>query len=405
MLNIYLSQITDTHSKLGLPSDVLYSIPWVGRANSVISNPADPLSWDKKLTNLLEAGVKLLVSGLMAIGNFLSNVWQAIVEWGQKAIGALQAAAEAVKNAVAKVIQLAAEVMKEIVLITLKTVFLGLDVFKTFMPELVIDTSNLQLSMTTSLLSFNVDINIVYVYDRYFDIDLPVVNINGQVTTADFTTPINIYFGILNPYYSDVEMFGIDGLGSVMLSLFSSRRTINLNSAGLDFNSYEFKKGFVLALAPHVFALAYLSKIKITNEVPKIIALQILMFIIDFFTLCSIALQPREGYRRSNAKWGFIIGEVLLMAMIFMVLKAREKIKDILDYARVFIAFILALLQVHTINSEEVDLFMNNVIIKGVLAAVTISISLATKLKGNNFHTEIYSLYRIIPILGALYIY
>jgi len=135
------------------------------------------------------------------------------------------------------------------------------------------------------------------------------------------------------------------------------------------------------------------------------IFLIIIMFIIDFFTICSIALKPREGYRRSNAKWGFIIGEVLLMAMIFMVLKAREKIKDILDYARVFIAFILALLQVHTINSEEVDLFMNNVIIKGVLAAVTISISLATKLKGNNFHTEIYSLYRIIPILGALYIY
>ncbi|MDH5404827.1 MAG: hypothetical protein OEY49_20155, partial [Candidatus Heimdallarchaeota archaeon] len=65
------TQIIDTHSKLGLPSDVLYSIPWVGRENSVISNPADPLSWDKKLTNFIEAGVKLLVSGLMAIGNFL----------------------------------------------------------------------------------------------------------------------------------------------------------------------------------------------------------------------------------------------------------------------------------------------------------------------------------------------
>ena len=137
----------------------------------------------------------------MAVGNFLSNVWQAIVEWGQKAIGALQAAAEAVKNAVAKVIQLAAEVMKIGLLIAIETLFTGFSMISELFPEANVSINTNQIRISINSFEIILQFAIVYLVSQTLNIELPYVNLEIVARENNqFMMNLRVEQGILNSF-------------------------------------------------------------------------------------------------------------------------------------------------------------------------------------------------------------
>ncbi|MDH5404386.1 MAG: hypothetical protein OEY49_17940 [Candidatus Heimdallarchaeota archaeon] len=155
------------------------------------------------------------------------------------------------KNAVKKVIQLAAEVMKVIYVISEQSLFYLVNSISDFMENSsgVSSQDNLEINIGYMNNVINMNIQLIDMYDTILDMDLPVVSISIVIHLNGLQISQTITQGLLNFWMNDITTPITNNLNSYV----NTNNTIGLNQINSKLiDNNEFSVGLAFGLASNI---------------------------------------------------------------------------------------------------------------------------------------------------------